>query len=254
MGAEDPRPATGSGQEEHARARRGVAPERAAASGGRAATASHRPAPARRGSPAAGALRLQLPVRRGHRPGGGREQGAHPLLLRVQERPAGGAHRQPDLRHTCGRPASGSPASRTPTTVWTWSPTRWRPSPTTRPRTACLFDLLPRLLENPRMTRQLADLYRGYREVNVRALWGDRPGDPPAAVHHLAAMTVALTDGLAVQVLAEPGSVDVRERHGHVAVVHGDGHGGGHARRSSDPAPSRAESTPRRPRENRRPP
>ena len=73
-----------------------------------------------------------------------------------------------------------------------------------------LFDLLPRLLENPRMARQLADLYRGYRDVNARALWGDRPGEPPAAVHELAAMTVALSDGLAVQVLAEPGSVDVR--------------------------------------------
>jgi AcrR family transcriptional regulator len=73
-----------------------------------------------------------------------------------------------------------------------------------------LFDLLPRLLENPRMTRQLADLYRGYRDVNARALWGDRAGDPPPVVRELAAMTVALTDGLAVQLLAEPGSVDVR--------------------------------------------
>jgi AcrR family transcriptional regulator len=73
-----------------------------------------------------------------------------------------------------------------------------------------LFDLLPRLLEDPRMARQLADLYRGYRDVNARALWGDRTGDPPAVVRQLAAMTVALTDGLAVQVLAEPGSIDVR--------------------------------------------
>jgi AcrR family transcriptional regulator len=73
-----------------------------------------------------------------------------------------------------------------------------------------LFDLLPRLLENPRMARQLADLYRGYRDVNARALWGDQAGDPPLVVRELAAMTVALTDGLAVQVLAEPGSVNVR--------------------------------------------
>jgi AcrR family transcriptional regulator len=72
-----------------------------------------------------------------------------------------------------------------------------------------LFDLLPRLLEDARMSRQLADLYRGYREVNARSLWGERPGDPPQAVRELAAMTVALSDGLAVQVLAEPGSVDV---------------------------------------------
>jgi AcrR family transcriptional regulator len=73
-----------------------------------------------------------------------------------------------------------------------------------------LFELLPRLLENPRMTRQLADLYRGYREVNARALWGDGPGDPPQVVRDLAAIAVALPDGLAVQMLAEPGSVDVQ--------------------------------------------
>jgi AcrR family transcriptional regulator len=72
-----------------------------------------------------------------------------------------------------------------------------------------LFDLLPRLLENPRMAAQLADLYRGYREVNARALWGDLAGEPPPLVRELAAMTVALSDGLAVQLLAEPGSVDL---------------------------------------------
>ena len=93
-----------------------------------------------------------------------------------------------------------------------------------------LFDLLPRLLENPRMTRQLADLYRGYREVNVRALWGDRPGDPPPAVHHLAAISVALPDGLAVQLLAEPGSVDVASvmamYRSFMEMTHGGGHRG----------------------------
>lgn len=73
-----------------------------------------------------------------------------------------------------------------------------------------LFDLLPRLLENPSMARQLADLYRGYREINARALWGDLPGEPPQIVREVATLTVALTDGLAVQVLAEPGSIDVR--------------------------------------------
>jgi AcrR family transcriptional regulator len=73
-----------------------------------------------------------------------------------------------------------------------------------------LFDLLPRLLEDPRMARQLADLYRGYRDVNARALWGERPGEPPIEVRELAAMTVALTDGLAVQLLAEPSSIDVQ--------------------------------------------
>jgi len=73
-----------------------------------------------------------------------------------------------------------------------------------------LFDLLPRLLENPSMAKQLAELYRGYRELNTRALWADRSEEPPDEVRNLAAMTVALTDGLAVQLLAEPGSVDIR--------------------------------------------
>ncbi|OFW55597.1 MAG: hypothetical protein A2133_09545 [Actinobacteria bacterium RBG_16_64_13] len=72
-----------------------------------------------------------------------------------------------------------------------------------------LYDLLPRLLETPSMARQLAELYRAYRDLNTRALWGDRTEDAPVAVRDLAAMTVALTDGLAVQLLAEPGSVDI---------------------------------------------
>ena len=72
-----------------------------------------------------------------------------------------------------------------------------------------LYDLLPRLLENPVMARQLAELYRTYRDLNTQALWGDRDEDAPVVVRDVAAMTVALTDGLAVQVLAEPGCVDI---------------------------------------------
>jgi AcrR family transcriptional regulator len=72
-----------------------------------------------------------------------------------------------------------------------------------------LYDLLPRLLENPSMARQLAELYRAYRDLNTRALWGDRLEEAPVVVRDVAAMTIALTDGLAVQLLAEPGSVDV---------------------------------------------
>ena len=73
-----------------------------------------------------------------------------------------------------------------------------------------LFDLLPRLLENPAMARQFADLYFAYREQNTQALWSANKGNPPAVVRNLAAMTVALTDGLAIQILADPASVDVR--------------------------------------------
>ncbi len=71
------------------------------------------------------------------------------------------------------------------------------------------FDLLPRLLETPSMAHQFAELYRAYREQNTRALMAGLAGDTPVEVGDLAAMTVALTDGLAVQILAEPGSVDV---------------------------------------------
>ena len=71
-----------------------------------------------------------------------------------------------------------------------------------------LFDLLPRLLEHPSMARRLAELYQGYRDLNSQALWGGQADDPPEAVRNAAAMTIALTDGLAVQLLAQPGSVD----------------------------------------------
>jgi hypothetical protein len=72
-----------------------------------------------------------------------------------------------------------------------------------------LYDLLPRLLENPAMAHQLAELYRNYRDMNTQALWGDRADEAPVILRDVAAMTVALTDGLAVQLLAEPGCVDI---------------------------------------------
>ena len=71
------------------------------------------------------------------------------------------------------------------------------------------YDLMPHLLENPRMATQLAQLYRAYRELNTWGFWGDPSDHIPDVVRDLAAMTVALTDGLAIQLLAEPGSVDV---------------------------------------------
>ena len=72
------------------------------------------------------------------------------------------------------------------------------------------FDLLPHLLENPRMAHQLAELYRAYRDMNVKGFMGEANGQVPEIVEDVAALTVALIDGLAVQVLAEPNAVDVR--------------------------------------------
>lgn len=70
------------------------------------------------------------------------------------------------------------------------------------------FDLLPHLLRDPGMARQLSELLKVYRDFNVRGFWGDR-GDPPAVIQDLAALTVALSDGLAVQMLADPDKVDI---------------------------------------------
>jgi AcrR family transcriptional regulator len=70
------------------------------------------------------------------------------------------------------------------------------------------FDLLPHLLANPSMARQLSDLLQAYRDMNVRGFWDDR-GDVPDVIRDLAALTVAMTDGLAIQVLADPTKVDV---------------------------------------------
>jgi AcrR family transcriptional regulator len=70
------------------------------------------------------------------------------------------------------------------------------------------FDLLPHVLRDPGMARQLSELLKAYRDLNVRGFWGDR-GDPPAVIVDLAALTVAMTDGLAIQVLADPDKVDV---------------------------------------------
>ena len=70
------------------------------------------------------------------------------------------------------------------------------------------FDLLPHLFENPKMARQLAELYRAYRDLNMKGMWGD--DEPPNEIKDLAALNVAVIDGLAVQILAEPDMVDVR--------------------------------------------
>jgi AcrR family transcriptional regulator len=70
------------------------------------------------------------------------------------------------------------------------------------------FDLLPHLLSNPSMARQLSDLMQAYRDMQVRGFWDDR-GEVPDVIKDLAAMTVALVDGLAIQMLADPGKLDV---------------------------------------------
>ena len=70
------------------------------------------------------------------------------------------------------------------------------------------FELLPHVLRDPAMARQLSDLLKAYRDMNVRGFWDGR-GPAPPVIEDLAALTVAMTDGLAIQMLADRDKVDV---------------------------------------------
>ena len=69
------------------------------------------------------------------------------------------------------------------------------------------YALLPHLVEDRKTRRRLAGLYTQYRAVNAKGLSLD--GEDSADARALAAMLVALTDGLAIQLLIDPGSVDM---------------------------------------------
>jgi AcrR family transcriptional regulator len=71
------------------------------------------------------------------------------------------------------------------------------------------YDLLPHLLEDRRTRRRLATLYAGYRTLVARGLSLDGGPECSSDERTLASMLIALTDGLAIQLLADPGSVDM---------------------------------------------
>jgi AcrR family transcriptional regulator len=71
------------------------------------------------------------------------------------------------------------------------------------------YDLLPHVLDDASNRAQLAQLFRSYTASNVAALLPSSSEAPSAEVKTLAALTIAMTDGLAVQLLADPDSVDV---------------------------------------------
>lgn len=72
------------------------------------------------------------------------------------------------------------------------------------------YDLLPHLIETREGRQRTAALYRGYREMNARALATSSAAARSPEARALGAMHVALTDGLAIQVLMDPGGVDVQ--------------------------------------------
>jgi AcrR family transcriptional regulator len=71
------------------------------------------------------------------------------------------------------------------------------------------YDLMPHLLASREGRIRMAELYATYRELNARALSRSlaQAGTPRARA--VGAMHVAITDGLALQVLMDPGGVDV---------------------------------------------
>lgn len=72
------------------------------------------------------------------------------------------------------------------------------------------YDLLPHLLATREGRLRLAELYRGYREMNARALTSTSARAKSPEARALGSMHVALTDGLAIQVLMDPGGVDLQ--------------------------------------------
>ncbi|HQF51907.1 MAG TPA: TetR/AcrR family transcriptional regulator [Thermoleophilia bacterium] len=66
------------------------------------------------------------------------------------------------------------------------------------------LDLVPHILRDEDLRPRLATLYRWYRDLDA---WAMAPGDPaaPPELDDLCALTVAVTDGLALQHAADPG-------------------------------------------------
>ena len=72
------------------------------------------------------------------------------------------------------------------------------------------FDLLPHLISTREGRLRMAQLYQGYREMNARAFTSGLSEARSPEARAIGAMHVAFTDGLAIQVLVDPGGVDVQ--------------------------------------------
>lgn len=70
------------------------------------------------------------------------------------------------------------------------------------------YDLMPHLLATREGRLRMAQLYATYRELNARALSSSVAQARTPRARAVAALHVALTDGLALQVLMDPGGVD----------------------------------------------
>ena len=71
------------------------------------------------------------------------------------------------------------------------------------------YALLPHLVDHRKSRRRLSELYSAYRVMNARGLSPNGDEGQARDARVMASMLVALTDGLAIQLLANPGSVDM---------------------------------------------
>lgn len=71
------------------------------------------------------------------------------------------------------------------------------------------FELVPHILRDPQLTPRLSDLYKWYRDLDAWALLPSREAQEDADLRALSALTVAVTDGLALQHASDP-DFDIR--------------------------------------------
>jgi len=71
------------------------------------------------------------------------------------------------------------------------------------------YEVLPHLLESREGRDRLAELYAEYRRLNAAALSGADGESGSMEARAMGSMTVALVDGLAIQLLVDPGCVDL---------------------------------------------
>jgi AcrR family transcriptional regulator len=71
------------------------------------------------------------------------------------------------------------------------------------------FELLPYIFRDPQLTPRLAVLYRWYRDLDAWALLPRQEAQQNADLRALSALTVAVTDGLALQHASDP-DFDIR--------------------------------------------
>jgi AcrR family transcriptional regulator len=71
-----------------------------------------------------------------------------------------------------------------------------------------LYELLPHFLRSPRLRAHVAELYSAYREFDGRCLASAAPDVDWVARERLGALSVAVVEGLGVQLAVDPGGFD----------------------------------------------